>query len=115
MMPKKLRLYHTEIKTPPLSAAARTRTGQLLAKLLNGESLALPHSRPMPSIGARVHELRVNDQNQTWRLFYRVDEEAIVVVNLLSKKTEQTPLPTIRLCQSRFRQYDAEQKLQEQP
>lgn len=112
-MPKKLILHHTEIKTPPLSTSTRVKIGQLLKRLLAGESLSLPHSRPMPSIGAHVHELRVNDQNQTWRLFYRVDSDAIVVVELISKKTEQTPLSTIRLCQSRLRFYDEEQK--EQP
>ncbi len=112
-MSKKVVFRKTEIKTPPLSTSARVEIGQLLRRLLNGELLALPHSRPMPSIGAHVHELRVNDQNQTWRLFYRVDADAIIVVELFSKKTPETPLSTIRLCKKRLRDYDNEVKEQE--
>ena len=114
MAQKKLRLRRTEIKTPPLSTAARVEMGQLLNRLQNSESLSLPHSRPMPSIGARVHELRVNDESQTWRLVYRADADAVVVVNLFSKKTEQTPLETIRLCKKRLREYDDEVKPQQE-
>ncbi len=106
MTPKKLILYKTEIKTPPLSAAARLEVGQLLRKLLDGESLSMPHSRPMPTIGARVHELRVNDENQTWRLIYRLDRDEVLVVDLFSKKTQQTALPDIRRSQGRLRAYD---------
>ncbi len=39
----------------------------LLRDLQEGESLGMPHSRPMPGIGPRCHELRVNDENKTWR------------------------------------------------
>src|SRR5436853_354929 len=39
----------------------------LLGDLQEGESPGLPHSRPMPGIGPRCHELRVNDGNKTWR------------------------------------------------
>ena len=50
-----------EIKTPPISPAARIEAGVLLRRLQRGEKLALPHSRPMPGIGARCHELRIVD------------------------------------------------------
>lgn len=33
----------------------------------------MPHSRPMPGIGSRCHELRIVDVNATWRMVYRVD------------------------------------------
>lgn len=112
---KKLVLRKTELKTPPLSTAARVEFGQLLRRLLAGEMLQLPQSRPMPSIGARVYELRVGDQNQTWRLVYRIDPDAIVVVELFSKKTPQTPLPTIELCQKRFKAYDADKQAETAP
>lgn len=107
MPPKKLILYQTEIKTPPLSSAARVEVGQFLRKLLEGESLAMPHSRPMSTIGARVHELRVNDENQTWRLIYRLDKNEVLVVDLFSKKTEQTALADVRRSQGRLCAYDA--------
>jgi len=55
-----------EIKTPPFSYDARIEAGVLLRRLQRGESLELPHSRPMPSIGRRCHELRIPDENLTW-------------------------------------------------
>lgn len=66
----------------------------------------MPHSRPMSSIGIHVHELRVNDSDQTWRLIYRVDERAIVVLELFPKKTQQTPRDIIDLCKKRLSRYD---------
>jgi phage-related protein len=74
---KPLIWLHGEIKTPPLSSAARIEAGYLLHKLQTGEPLLLPHSRPMPSIGSRCHELRIDDQNKTWRVVYRIDNNAI--------------------------------------
>lgn len=49
---KTLVVLHGEIKTPPLSAAARQEAGFLIRKLQKGDLLSMPHSRPMPSIGA---------------------------------------------------------------
>jgi phage-related protein len=31
----------------------------------------MPHSRPMPDIGERCHELRIVDVDATWRIIYR--------------------------------------------
>jgi hypothetical protein len=45
-----------EVKTPPFSQAARVEAGVLLRQLQGGAKLGLPHSRPMPGIGARCHE-----------------------------------------------------------
>src|SRR2546425_9655195 len=78
-----------EIKTPPMSESARREAGFLLRRLQQGELLALPHSRPMPSIGPRCHELRINDENRTWRIIYRIDDDAIVVVETFEKKTQR--------------------------
>jgi len=46
---KPLVWLHGEIRTPPLSSAARTETGFLLRRLQKGELLSMPHSRPMPA------------------------------------------------------------------
>ena len=96
-----------EIKTPPMSESARRETGFLLRRLQQGEVLALPHSRPMPGIGARCHELRINDENKTWRIIYRIDDDAVIVVDVFEKKTQKTPLQIIANCQRRLRLYDA--------
>jgi hypothetical protein len=58
---KPLRWLHGEVKSPPLSQAARLETGWLLRRLQQGENLSLPHSRPLPSLGVRCHELRVRE------------------------------------------------------
>jgi phage-related protein len=78
----------------------------LLRKLQRGETLSLPHSRPMPSIGLHCHELRINDITGTWRIIYRIDPDAIVIVEVFEKKTSQTPRRVIELCQQRLRRYD---------
>jgi len=58
----------------------------LLRRLLQGESLELPHSRPMPTVAPRCHELRVNDKGAQWRIIYRVDADAIVILEVFGKK-----------------------------
>ena len=107
-MPDKLLVWlKSEIKTPPFSGAARIEAGVLLRRLQRGELLALPHSRPLPSVGARCHELRVPDRDATWRIVYRIDRDAIVIADVFSKKTRQIPPTVLARCQRRLRDYDA--------
>lgn len=67
----------------------------------------MPHSRPMPSIGARCHELRIQDAQRTWRIIYRIDPDAIVVLEVFQKSTQARPLRVIKVSQDRIRRYDA--------
>lgn len=71
-----------------------------------GDSLSMPQSRPMPSIGARCHELRVNDSGSSWRLVYRIDSDAIVILEVFTKKTGATPKAVIATCRKRLKEYD---------
>ena len=103
---KPLVWLHGEVRTPPFSKDARLTAGYQLRLLQKGELLSLPHARPMPSIGPRVHELRISDKNRTWRIIYRIDDDAIVVVEVFAKKTRQTPLKVIEVVQQRLRTYD---------
>jgi phage-related protein len=80
--------------------------GYLLRRLQAGEAIALPHSRPMPTIGRRCHELRVVDETRTWRVIYRVDKDAIVILDVFAKKTTQTPQAVIESCKKRLKGYD---------
>jgi phage-related protein len=102
---KPLRWLHGEVKTPPMSVAARREIGMLLRELQDGEQPSMPHSRPMPGIGLRCHELRVNDRNKTRRLVYRIDPDAIVILEVFEKKTSQTPRRIIETCQRRLMLY----------
>ena len=95
-----------QIKTPPLSSLARIEMGYLLRRLQRGELLAMPASRPMPTIGRQCHELRVKDADGEWRLIYRIDPDAIVIVDLFRKKTAATPRGIIELAKARLRSYD---------
>jgi phage-related protein len=97
---------HGEIKTPPFSSEARLKAGFLLRRLQKGEILSLPHSRPMPSIAHRCHELRINDKQGTWRIIYRLDSDAIIVLEVFQKKTNQTPHKVAEICQQRLQRYD---------
>lgn len=105
---KPLAWLHGEVKTPPFSADARIEAGYLLRLLQQGRLLSLPQSRPMPSIGARCHELRINDKNSTWRIVYRIDADAIVVVEVFKKKSTATPKNVIEICKARLSEYDHE-------
>ncbi len=89
-----------------MSSEARIEAGYLLRRLQRGEKLSMPHSRAMPGIGARCHELRVPDQNATWRIVYRVDTDAVVIGEIFGKKTRVTPVSVIENCRKRFKEYD---------
>lgn len=104
---KDLLILNGEIKTPPMSSPARIEAGFLLRRLQQGELLSMPHSRPMPSIGNRCHELRIVDKDKTWRIVYRIDSDAVVILEIFSKKTRETPATVIKACKKRLADYDA--------
>lgn len=107
MLDKDLVWLRDGVKSPPFTKTARIEAGFLLRRLQRGDPLAPPHSRPMPEIGTRCHELRIVDQGIAWRLVYRVDPDAIVIAEVFAKKTAKTPRATIDTCKRRYRDYDA--------
>ena len=98
---------HGEVKTPPFSKAGRLEAGFLLRRLQSGEKLGLPWSRPMPTIGNRCHELRINDENINWRIIYRIDVDVIVILDVFRKQTQRTPQEVIERCKKRIQMYDS--------
>lgn len=94
-----------EVKTPPFSQAARLEAGYLLRALQRGDKLSMPLSRPMPSIGPRCHELRIVDERIDWRIVYRIDTDAIVILEVFEKKMRSTPHQVIEVCKRRLRDY----------
>ncbi|MGB6294759.1 MAG: type II toxin-antitoxin system RelE/ParE family toxin [Rivularia sp. (in: cyanobacteria)] len=105
---KPLIWLHGEVKTPPMSQEARIEAGFLLRKLQQGDNLEMPHSRPMPSIGKHCHELRIPDEDKSWRIIYRIDEDAIIIVEVFSKTTRATSLKVIEVCKKRLIKYDCD-------
>ena len=107
---KPLIWMHGEVTTPPFSEIARIEAGYLLRQLQKGISLSLPQSRPMPSIGTNCHELRINDENLTWRIIYKIYTDAILILEIFEKKTGKTPKSIIDTCKQRIRRYNADVK-----
>lgn len=71
-----------------------------------GELLSLPHSRPMPSIGPGCHELRIVDEEKSWRIIYRIHSKGILIVDVFQKSTQTTPVHVIVACKRRLRRFD---------
>jgi phage-related protein len=59
----------------------------------------------MPAIGRRCHELRVPDQDHTWRILYYLDADAIVILEVFAKKSRETPQEVIETCKLRLKRY----------
>lgn len=108
MADKPLVWLKAEIRTPPFSEEARIEAGYQLRRLQQGENVGMPYSRPMQSIGPRCHELRINDRKVTWRIAYRIDEDAVVLLHVFKKKTGRTPHAVIDVCKERLKRYDDE-------
>ena len=96
---------HGEVKSPPFSRLGRLEAGFLLRKLQTGQHLGMPASRPMPTIGRRCHELRVRDEGHNWRIFYRLDPDAVVIIGVHDKRTKKTPRSVLEGCRQRAERY----------
>ena len=107
---KPLIWLHGEVRSPPLSREARIETGYLLRRLQRGDLISMPASRPMHSIGAKCHELRITDSAGSWRLIYRLDSDAVLILDVFAKKTRATPQTVIETCRRRLKEYDNARK-----
>ncbi len=94
------------VLSPPFTMQGRREAGFLLRRLQRGDRFGLPASRPMPVIGRRCHELRIVDEVVTWRVIYRTDPDAIVIVEVFFKKSPATPRSVLETCRRRLREYD---------
>lgn len=94
-----------EVRTPPFSAEARVEVGFLLRRLQRGEVRGLPQSRPMPDIALGCHELRITDGTANWRIMYVIEADAIVILDVFSKKTAATPKQMIANCRRRLAEF----------
>lgn len=104
---KPLVWLHGEIKSPPFTPEGRQEAGMLLRLLQEGEFLGMPHAEPLPSFGERCGALRVRDASSNWRIVYRVDADAVLILEIYPKKTRKIPLEVINRCKKRLTRYDA--------
>jgi phage-related protein len=103
---KPLVWLHGEVKTPPFSTEARIEAGYLLRRLQRGERLGMPLSRPMGTIGRRCHELRIREKEHLWRIIYRIDDDAVVILEVFDKDTRGIPEYVKQVCRQRLKRYD---------
>jgi phage-related protein len=97
---------HGEIKTPPFTEEGRQEAGNLLRLLQEGERLGMPRAEPLPIVGPRCGALRVRDGEHNWRIMYRVDADAVLVLEVYAKKTRTIPQEVIERCKKRLKDYD---------
>ena len=95
-----------EIKTPPFTLKARREAGLLIAMLQEGEILKMPQSELLPIVGSRCGALRVRDVEHNWRIMYRLDPDAVIILDVYSKKTPKIPGEMIQRCKNRLMRYD---------
>jgi phage-related protein len=83
----------------------RDKLGRYLYELQLGESLSMPQSRPMSSVGPGVAELRVRGADGIYRAFYFAAFQAgVLVFHVFHKKTQQTPQQELVLARKRLKE-----------
>jgi phage-related protein len=86
-------------------ARVRKEIGKAIFDLQSGESLTMPLSRPMPSVGRGVCELRVRDRSGIFRVFYYAQSaRGILVFHAFVKKTQATPQRELGLARRRWKE-----------
>lgn len=106
MIDKPLVWLYGEVEAPPFSQTARIEAGMLLRQLQQGKTLEMPHSRPMPNVGNCCHELQIRDRGRQWRIIYRIDNDAILILEVFNKNSNTTPQSVLETCQRRLKKYD---------
>jgi len=88
-----------------LPEEVRCDLADALARLDAGLVLSMPLSRPMPSIGRGVHELRLKDRSGTYRIVYALVQRGIVhVLQAFKKTTTATPAKSLDLAMKRLKE-----------
>ena len=76
-----------------------------VARLEEGQTLSMPLSRPMPSIGRGVRELRLKDRSGIYRVIYAlVAASGVYLLHAFMKKTQATPQHNIEVAKKRLRE-----------
>lgn len=74
------------------------------ARLERGHILSLPLSRPMPSIGSGVHELRFRDRSGIYRVIYFLaGSSRIWFLHAFKKTTQKTSPHNIAVAKERLK------------
>jgi phage-related protein len=88
-----------------LDDKTKIEIGTLLMVLQSGEVLGEPQSKPMKSIHAKAHELRVKDKKGTYRVIYVLSiKDQILIPHAFTKKTQKTSHKEIELAIQRLKE-----------
>ena len=88
-----------------LPVEVRGDLADALARLDAGLVLTMPLSRPMPSIGRGVHELRLRDRSGHYRVIYAlIRRGAVHVLHAFKKTTQTTPQRHIEVARARLKE-----------
>jgi phage-related protein len=79
----------------------------LLRFLQEGETPGMPQAEALPDVGPRCGALRIRDAEHNWRIVYRIDADAVLVLDVYPKKTRKIPDEVLRRCKLRLKRYDA--------
>jgi len=83
----------------------RADMADALARLQEGHLLSMPLSRPMPSIGRGVHELRFRDRSGVFRVVYYLAGGGMIhVLHAFKKKTRETPWQNLQIAKKRLQE-----------
>jgi len=94
-----------------LDVDARIEIGALLMMLQMGETLSEPQSKPMKTIHAKAHEIRIRNRKGAYRVIYvLITPELIIIPHAFAKKTQETPIKDINLSIKRIRELLSEVK-----
>lgn len=75
-----------------------------IARLERGHMLSMPLSRPMPSIGAGVHELRLKDRSGVYRCVYWLAGGGFIyLIHAFKKATQKTSQRDMEIARERLR------------
>jgi len=97
------------IKT--FSRSVKLELGKYIFQLQLGHKLTMPASRPMPSIGLGVSEIRVRDEAGIYRVFYYLKvKDKVLIFHAFNKKTQATPKEEINLGKVRLNKLLQEEK-----
>ena len=74
-------------------------------RLTGGEALGMPLSRPLSDIRHGLHELRLRERKNIYRVFYFIRRgDAIYLVHAMQKKTQTIPNKDRRLILRRLKE-----------
>ncbi len=83
----------------------RADLADALARLEVGLMLSMPLSRPMPTVGRGVHEIRLKDRSGAYRVVYALVREGdVVVLHAFKKTTRGKARRNLRMARQRLRE-----------